>query len=45
MKVFLFDLVPYGRQFTEFNDLPYPLPGKYFDRQIADDTYQQHIQA
>ena len=45
MKVFLFDLVPYGHQFTEFTDLPYPLPGKHFDPKIAHKTYQEHIEA
>jgi alkanesulfonate monooxygenase SsuD/methylene tetrahydromethanopterin reductase-like flavin-dependent oxidoreductase (luciferase family) len=45
MKVFLFDLVPYARQFNEFTDLPYPLPGRYFDREIARRTYQEHIEA
>ena len=45
MKVFLFDLVPYAHQFTEFTDLPYPLPGKHFDPKIAHQTYQEHIEA
>jgi len=45
MKVFLFDLVPYAHQFTEFTDLPYPLPGKHFDPKIAHKTYQEHIEA
>jgi len=45
MKVYLFDLVPYGHHFTEFKDLPYPLPGKYFDPKIAQRNYAEHIEA
>jgi alkanesulfonate monooxygenase SsuD/methylene tetrahydromethanopterin reductase-like flavin-dependent oxidoreductase (luciferase family) len=45
MKVYLFDLVPYGHHFTQFQDLPYPLPGKYFDPAIAQRNYAEHIEA
>jgi hypothetical protein len=38
MKVYLFDLLPYDRQFDEFKAerfMPWPLPGSHFDPQIA----------
>ena len=47
MKVYVFDLLAYGRQFEEFkNDrlIPYPLPGKYFDRELAAKTYYEHLE-
>ena len=47
MKVFVFDLLPYDRHFEEFKTdkfMPYPLPGKYFDREIASRTYEEHFQ-
>src|SRR5579862_202786 len=45
MKVYLFDLVPYAHHFKEFEDLPYPLPGRYFDPKVAQQTYADHIEA
>ncbi len=45
MKVYLFDLVPYGHQFTEFKDLPYPLPGRYFKPEVASRNYAEHLEA
>ena len=47
MKVYVFDLLAYGRQLEEFkNDrlIPYPLPGKYFDRELAAKTYYEHLE-
>jgi alkanesulfonate monooxygenase SsuD/methylene tetrahydromethanopterin reductase-like flavin-dependent oxidoreductase (luciferase family) len=47
MKVYVFDLLAYGRQFEEFkNDrlIPYPLSGKYFDRELAAKTYYEHLE-
>ena len=45
MKIYLFDLVPYGEQFKDLTDLPYPLPGKYFRPEVANRTYKEHFQA
>jgi alkanesulfonate monooxygenase SsuD/methylene tetrahydromethanopterin reductase-like flavin-dependent oxidoreductase (luciferase family) len=47
MKVYVFDLLAYGRQFDEFKAdrmIPYPLPGKHFDREIAANTYYEHLE-
>ena len=47
MKVFVFDLLAYGRHFDEFKAgrlIPYPLPGKHFDREIAARTYYEHLE-
>jgi len=47
MKVYVFDLLAYGRQFEEFkNDrlIPYPLSDKYFDRELAAKTYYEHLE-
>ena len=38
MKVFLFDLIPYGAHFEDAKAnkfLPYPLPGDHYDREVA----------
>jgi alkanesulfonate monooxygenase SsuD/methylene tetrahydromethanopterin reductase-like flavin-dependent oxidoreductase (luciferase family) len=48
MKVFIFDLMPYGHQFEDYKRdrfIPYPLPGDQFDREIGALTYEQHLQA
>ena len=48
MKIYVMDLLPYGRRFHEFEStryLPYPLPGRYFDRDIAARTYEEHLRA
>ena len=42
------DLLPYGHRFDEFaagRYLPYPLPGKHFNREIAARTYEEHLEA
>ena len=46
MKVFVFDLMPYARHFDEFKAerlIPYPLPGKHFDPEVAAKTYDDSI--
>jgi alkanesulfonate monooxygenase SsuD/methylene tetrahydromethanopterin reductase-like flavin-dependent oxidoreductase (luciferase family) len=48
MKVYIFDLLPYDRHFEEAKAtryLPYPLPRKEFDPQIAARSYAEHIEA
>jgi hypothetical protein len=38
MQIHLFDLLPFDKHFDEFKPTrftPYPLPGNYFDPQIA----------
>ena len=48
MKVFIFDLLAYGKHFDEFKAdryLPYPLPGEHFDPEIAARTYEEHLLA
>ena len=38
MKVFVFDLLAYGEQVEHLkvgNELPYPLPNKYFKPEVA----------
>jgi alkanesulfonate monooxygenase SsuD/methylene tetrahydromethanopterin reductase-like flavin-dependent oxidoreductase (luciferase family) len=47
MKIFLMDLLPYGRHFEEFKAdrfMPYPLPRSYFEAGIAARTYEEHFQ-
>lgn len=47
MKVYLMDLLPYGRHFDEYKAdryLPYPLPGKNFDPEIGARTYAEHFE-
>lgn len=46
MKVYLMDLLPYGRHFDEFKAdrfIPYPLPGRHFDPGVAARTYDEHF--
>lgn len=46
MQVFLFDLLPYDRHFDEFKPgrhMPFPLPGCYFDPEVAARSYEQHL--
>lgn len=46
MKVYVMDLLPYGRHFDEFKAdrfIPYPLPGSYFDPATAARTYDDHF--
>jgi alkanesulfonate monooxygenase SsuD/methylene tetrahydromethanopterin reductase-like flavin-dependent oxidoreductase (luciferase family) len=47
MKVYVFDLLAYGRHFDEFKAerfLPYPLPRKHFDAEVAAKTFEEHIE-
>ena len=48
MKVFAFDLLPYGEHLghlREGTELPWPLPKKHFDPKVAAQTYEEHLQA
>ena len=48
MKVFVFDLLAYGEQLEHLkvgNELPYPLPNKYFKPEVAIRTYAEHLEA
>src|SRR5271168_1402606 len=48
MKVFVFDLLAYGEQLEHLkvgNELPYPLPNKYFKPEVAARTYAEHLEA
>jgi alkanesulfonate monooxygenase SsuD/methylene tetrahydromethanopterin reductase-like flavin-dependent oxidoreductase (luciferase family) len=46
MKVFIFDLLPYGKHFDQYKAskyLPYPLPKSHYDREVAARTYEEHL--
>ncbi len=46
MKVFIFDLLPYGQHFDQYKAskyLPYPLPKDHYDREVAARTYEEHL--
>src|SRR5262249_17241389 len=48
MKLFVFDLLAYGEQLEHLkigNELPYPLPKKYFKADVAARTYAEHLEA
>jgi len=48
MKVFLFDLLPYGEQLEHLkvgSELPYPLPRRHFSADVAMRTYAEHLDA
>jgi alkanesulfonate monooxygenase SsuD/methylene tetrahydromethanopterin reductase-like flavin-dependent oxidoreductase (luciferase family) len=48
MKVFAFDLLPYGEHLghlREGTELPWPLPKKHFNPKVAARTYEEHLQA
>jgi alkanesulfonate monooxygenase SsuD/methylene tetrahydromethanopterin reductase-like flavin-dependent oxidoreductase (luciferase family) len=48
MKVFVFDLVPYGGDLGHLRvdgHLPYPMEKKYFDPKVAVKTYAEHLDA
>jgi alkanesulfonate monooxygenase SsuD/methylene tetrahydromethanopterin reductase-like flavin-dependent oxidoreductase (luciferase family) len=48
MKVFVFDLLAYGKQLEHLkvgNELPYPLARQHFDANVAVHTYAEHLQA
>jgi alkanesulfonate monooxygenase SsuD/methylene tetrahydromethanopterin reductase-like flavin-dependent oxidoreductase (luciferase family) len=46
MQIFLFDLLPFDRHFDEFKagrHMRFPLPGSYFDPEVAARSYEQHL--
>jgi alkanesulfonate monooxygenase SsuD/methylene tetrahydromethanopterin reductase-like flavin-dependent oxidoreductase (luciferase family) len=46
MQIFLFDLLAFDHHFDEFKPgrhMPFPLPGSYFDREVAARSYEQHL--
>ena len=48
MKVFVFDLLPYGEHLDhlkEGRELPYPLPRRHFKPDVAVRTYEEHLTA
>jgi alkanesulfonate monooxygenase SsuD/methylene tetrahydromethanopterin reductase-like flavin-dependent oxidoreductase (luciferase family) len=48
MKVYVFDLLAYDEQFAQFKAdryMPYPLPRRHFDPEIAARTYEEHLTA
>jgi alkanesulfonate monooxygenase SsuD/methylene tetrahydromethanopterin reductase-like flavin-dependent oxidoreductase (luciferase family) len=48
MKVFVFDLLPYGENLAHLQvgkELPYPLSQKYFKSDVAVRTYAEHLDA
>src|SRR5215212_11823555 len=48
MKVFVFDLLPYGEhldQLVEGTELPWPLSRKHFKPEVAVQTYAEHLRA
>jgi alkanesulfonate monooxygenase SsuD/methylene tetrahydromethanopterin reductase-like flavin-dependent oxidoreductase (luciferase family) len=48
MKVFVFDLLPYGENLEHLRvgkELPYPLPKSHFKPDVAVRTYEEHLDA
>ena len=48
MKVFAFDLLPYGENLSHLRvgtELPWPLPRQHFDPEVAARTYTEHLEA
>ena len=48
MKVFTFDLLPYGKHLSHLrvgSELPWPLPKQHFDPEVAARTYAEHLEA
>ncbi len=48
MKVFVFDLLPYGEHLDHLkveNELPFPLEKKHFNPAVAAQTYAEHLAA
>lgn len=49
MKVIVFDLVPYAAELDHLKEdgkeLPYPLSGRHFDREVAAQTFEEHLEA
>jgi alkanesulfonate monooxygenase SsuD/methylene tetrahydromethanopterin reductase-like flavin-dependent oxidoreductase (luciferase family) len=46
VKVFIFDLLAYGKHFDQYKAskyLPYPLPKDHYDREVAARTYEEHL--
>ena len=42
MKVFVFDLLAYGKHFDQYKAtkyLPYPLPGDHYDREVLQEAH------
>jgi alkanesulfonate monooxygenase SsuD/methylene tetrahydromethanopterin reductase-like flavin-dependent oxidoreductase (luciferase family) len=47
MKVFCFDLLPYGEELDHLKvgkELPWPLPKQHFKPEVAARTYEEHLQ-
>ncbi len=49
MKVFCFDLLPYGEELDHLKEagskeLPWPLPKRHFKPEVAARTYEEHLQ-
>lgn len=47
MKVFCFDLLPYGEELDHLKvgkELPWPLPKQHFKPEVASRTYEEHLQ-
>jgi alkanesulfonate monooxygenase SsuD/methylene tetrahydromethanopterin reductase-like flavin-dependent oxidoreductase (luciferase family) len=48
MKVFIFDLLAYGKHLDHLKvgtELPYPLPRRHFEAEVATGTYAEHLSA
>jgi alkanesulfonate monooxygenase SsuD/methylene tetrahydromethanopterin reductase-like flavin-dependent oxidoreductase (luciferase family) len=47
MKVIVFDLLPYGASIisSRGQELEWPLPKRYFDPEVAQKTYSEHLAA
>src|SRR3954462_3648965 len=49
MKVFVFDLLPYGENLEHLKngarELPWPLPKRHFKPEVAVRTYEEHLAA
>jgi alkanesulfonate monooxygenase SsuD/methylene tetrahydromethanopterin reductase-like flavin-dependent oxidoreductase (luciferase family) len=49
MRVFVFDLLPYGENLEHLKngarELPWPLPKRHFDPQVAVRSYAEHLEA
>src|SRR5215216_5897192 len=49
MKVFVFDLLPYGENLEHLKngltELPWPLPRQHFKPEVAVRTYAEHLEA
>jgi alkanesulfonate monooxygenase SsuD/methylene tetrahydromethanopterin reductase-like flavin-dependent oxidoreductase (luciferase family) len=48
MKVFIFDLLPYGEHLDHLKvdgELPWPLPKEHFRPEVAVETYAEHLEA